>query len=485
VAVLKILVRLVEGVVIPRGARKWGSPGLSPLAKGQRALFIGYGFSVGQFAHKIVAQHIVNLGGEVSHLLPNEICPSYSRKWMKEKDGAGRHFDTASELSDFLVENSRGEYFFQRGLIDEYVRRAPRLFFVGQNWLPDSFLEMAHRVLDEAEKVMSHYSALVLVDTAYLQKGCLVSAAKSQGKPVWVLDPAGGWRSIADADGDRLERNVFLEAEQLLSHRPEILTEAQSYARDRFSGNIGSDIDVHFVYGAAASNTQDEPRKVLFLHAIRDAAGLPLKQTDRGELFATFLEWATQALEYVAEEPESWWIKPHPQQFLFPDENKIVQELMEAYSIPQEILRPDLDTRWVLTHRLPIYTHSGTIAVEAATHGYKAHVCSAMYSDRVSHISSSLEDMAKNYRLPLVEAAIAIEESQDIDVAQVMLLDRFSLDASELAPDFGSHSRSSVDAFEREERRQTLDVMWRYRKKAPHLRAEKIAREILSKSSNI
>ena len=479
-SVLAALESLIERIVIPRAAKKWVPTTPDERWLGQRVLFVGYGSPIGRLGHKVVAQHIRNLGGEAEHLLPIEVCPTYSRHWRKNEDAPGQLFDTASALTDFLVTHSRGEYFFKRGLIDEYIRRAPRSFFIGRNWLPDAFLEMAHRVLDDAGKLMAKYSALVLVDTAYLQKSSLVSAAKSQGKPVWALDPAGGWRKIADADKDRLERDWFSAAEQAIRKRTDVLIEAKEYARNRFAGNVGSDIDVHFVYGAAASYGEDEPRKVLFLHAIRDSAGLPLKQTDRGELFATFLEWASQALEYVAEEPGSWWIKPHPQKFLFPDENKIVQELMAEYAIPIEILRPDLNTKWVLSNRLPIYTHSGTIAVEAAVHGYRAHVCSGMYSDRISQVSSTLDEMARNYRLPFADAAENIDDPKDVGIAQILLFQRFQLAATELSPTAIPNFRSSTNSFELAERRQTFELLWRYRKRPAQVTARKIAHEILN-----
>lgn len=481
--ILHSLETLGEELIIPRGARKWFPIAPDQRAVGQKVLFVGYGGPVGRLGHKIVAQHLRNLGGQADHVLPSDVSSLYSRAWTKDIDGPGRLFETASDLTDYLVEAAKGDYFFKRGLIDEYVRRAPRNFFIGRNWLPDSFLDMAHSVLDEIKRTFAEYSSLVLVDEGYLQKSCLLSAAKSQAKPVWTLKPSGEWERIDDVDFDADGKSLFLQAQEWSLNRPEVILEARRYAQDRFSGNVTSDIDAHFVYGSNASNGQEEPRKILFLHAIRDASGLPLRDTRRGHLFASFLEWASQAMEYIAENPASWWIKPHPQLILFPDESKIVEELMDVHSIPREILRADLDTRWALTNRLPIYTHSGTIAIEAATHGYRAHVCSTIYSEQMSHISLTLDEMAANYLLPLEKAATPITEARDIDLARVMLLDRFPAVAKELAPAFVSYSRSSVGSAELAARRQTMDLLWRYRKQLPHATAHRIAREIVSESS--
>ena len=121
--------------------------------------------------------------------------------------------------------------------------------------------------------------------------------------------------------------------------------------------------------------------------------------------------------------------------------------------------------------------------MEAAVHGYRAHVCSGNYSDRLSKVSTTLEEMAWNYRLSIVEAAEPIENAEDIDIAQVLLLNRFLLSATDLAPSPVSHSRSTVNSAEIAERQQTIDLLVRYRKPAAHVTAHKIAWEILSESA--
>lgn len=197
---LNLLEWWANRVVIPAGVRRWS--GASPdglLATQQPILFMGYGSPTGRLAHRIVGEHLNALGLTVSHSTPAAVLSKYSRSWKKGTAGPGQRFSTPAELSDYLVDNSNGEYFFKRGVVDEYLRRAPRSFFVGDNWAPESFLTMANSVLEEANEFMERYSSLVVVDTAYLQKGALISAAKSQGKPVWVLDPAGRWREVPDA----------------------------------------------------------------------------------------------------------------------------------------------------------------------------------------------------------------------------------------------------------------------------------------------
>ncbi len=480
---LNFLEWLAIRVVIPAGVRKWSQASAAGVRATQKpVLFMGYGSPTGRLAHRIVGEHLNSFGYAVSHSTPPAVLSKYSRAWKKDVTGPGRRLSTPGELSDYLVDNSNGEYFFKRGVVDEYLRRAPRAFFVGDNWVPDSFLAMANSVLEEANELMEDRSSLVVVDTAYLQKGALISAAKSQGKPVWVLDPAGRWREVPDAGLEYLERAVYQEARNLQDFTPEVVSEADSYFSSRLAGSSESDIDARFVYGEDAASGTVQPRKILFLHAIRDAAGLPLRSAKEGHLFATFLEWATQALTFVAESPNDWWIKPHPQKFLFPDEEKILQDLVALAGIPADIVRPEIDTRWVLKNRLPVYTHSGTITVEAAAHGYKAHVCTDIYSSRLSNISFVLGDMAKQYRLPLAEASEKILSAEDVDTAKVVLFQKFLLFAKELSPGNVAYEGRTINEGEISERKRTLELLKRYGKEPAHARAAIIAHDIATRA---
>jgi len=452
------------------------------LARGGRVLFITYGSPISRLLVEIVGSKLKSRGFSFEMRLPKQILRSYQKKWVGDfEDSTASRFDSITQTIDFLVASCGGPYFFKRGVIDEFVRRAPVAVLTGNYSVPKDFLDMAHKCLEEAREYVAKFDAVVVTSTGYLQKNTIVATAFEANIPVWVLSPFGGWNRIReDSTADYLDENPFNQALSLAKKDFSVVEQARQYFSRRLSGTGALDIDARLVYSAQGKMGGANKRKILFLHAIRDANHLPLKGSQPSEYFSSFLEWTEFALSEVASAPNDWWIKPHPQSTLFPDEEEIVSAMCVRAGVPLDIIRPDLDTAWVLENFLPVFTCRGTIALETASLGYRANVATEIYSDVIASVPKTMEALSGAFQAPIETAATLIPEPRLLDIAKVMLWVRFNLPLSGLVSSrvvwqTSNRVRNKVD-----EVAQTIELALRYMGPKAHGLADMAAEELVS-----
>lgn len=475
----RLLSEVTRAALIPIGASQVEGLNFSRPELGIRPiLFIGYGGPIGLLPHLLVAHHLKKYGIRSEVRRPKNLIQAYSRDWTRSRTEATMLFDSARALTKALVKGFPDQYFLSRGIIDEFFRRAPHRMFLGSKWFPDAYPRMVANVVVEAEKLLESYSGLVVVDSAYLVKGALTAAAKKQGKPVWNLDLDGRWKLVREGPRLRGTKGFAAEAQKAIRDDSAVLRRAQDYVHARFEGANRKDIDSFFAYSGFRGDSSPSPRKVLFLHAIRDAGGLPLGGTDGDLSFESFLEWTEFTLEKVAQQPDYWWVKPHPQRLLFPDEKMLADILLDRYGIPLEIVKSDLDTRWVLRNGWPIYTHSGTVALEAAAMGQRPFVASSTFSPAIANVPTSKSDLEKQLLLRPEEAMHNLSDKER-QLAVVSLYRRFQFDAAEIGVTFVRGPRKTKDWNSPEaELAQARELFMNYQKQNTHQKADQLAKEI-------
>ena len=446
------------------------------------ALFVVYGSPVSRVIAGLVGKHLSMHGYRQLISTPKKLLTSYSKEWLADLDNASHRFSSIDQLTRFIEQELTGHYFFKRGVIDEFIRRVPRQFLTRRYQVPNSFLETAARCLEEARSVVSRVNVVVLTSSGYLQKNALIAAAFEAKKPVFILSPFGGWSMLGeDSTFDYLSETPVNQALEMMQANPSVVGEANSYFDSRLSGRGKLDIDAELVYSGKNEQAAHEYRKVLFLHAIRDANHLPLAGTKRFEFFTTFLDWTEFALKEVAKSPDEWWIKPHPQSHLFPDEEQIVRDLAEKCGVPQRVIAPDLDTRWVLQSKMPVFTCRGTIALEAAARGYMATVATEVYSNRICWVPESITQAAEQYQKKLAQFSSVSLESPDVDLAKVMLFARFLLPLKRIVPRNLGWQQGSRLQYELFELRILLELLARYCTLSTHREAKRVAEDVLSR----
>lgn len=311
-------------------------------------------------------------------------------------DGQNFQFETFSQLVDFLEDLGKGSPRMARGIIDSFIRICSPNVFFGDFRVDNLFVEHITKTVSRAEAIVSASSGIVLADSAYVENCAVVVEAERQSKPCWVLQPEGRFfRAFSGVDEENLALNASKVSELIASDR-ELVRKAEQYSDKRFSGLAARDYDAKAAFrGRDRIDRQSEKKKVLFLHAFRDANLIPLRTAEgaHATLFRTYFEWTDFAFSVIAESPNDWLIRPHPLSKAFPSDTEILNFLVDKHSLQSVPLVADLSTTAVLRSKLPVFTHSGTIALETATFGYKSVVCSQKFPSEVVVQPSSREDL--------------------------------------------------------------------------------------------
>jgi hypothetical protein len=474
------IVALLSRIVIPRLARLWG-PRTKQTTRTQNVFLVEYGTPACVLQHELLAEHLRLQGANAERFSTSTILGPKVKYWSQSETQKGKRFASFGEAVSYILTSTSVDYHFQRGVLDEYIRRAPADWLVKDFFVPDVLLDLARNVRAEAESSLRNCSALVLAESSYLKRRALLSVARQNGIPCWILSPKGQWLLIDDSQDEDSVDNLYADTSALISLEPEIVGRAKSYIDKRFKGKTLGDIDAPLVYrhrSVAAGVIED--RKILFLHALRDANQLSLRTKENSEFLPTYLEWTDLAFREISKNPLDWWIKPHPSRFNWPDELKIVSSLLSKHGVPQEILRPDLNTSEVLARRLPVYTHSGTIALEAASLGYRAHVCSSTIPSELSNQSTDFHSFEAAYALDLANAAGSPLDASASELASVILYLKFLRRALKISPRITSVDRSTKSNFMKSLRKQSLQFSRVVCTPSAHRLAASLASEILA-----
>ena len=307
-----------------------------------------------------------------------------------------RRFHTFSGLVDFLESLGEDSPRMARAIIDSFVRSCDLSVFSGNFVVKESFVRTVFETVSRAANLVSGASALVIADSAYIGNSAIVVEAEKQKKRCWVLQPEGRFfQAFSGVDEETLGLGLP-EVRDIMAHHPDVLKGAERYFDDRRGGLLDADYDAKVAYvGRSDLERHHFGKKVLFLHAFRDANLIPL-QTETGEassLFRTYFEWTDFAFSVIRERPDDWLIRPHPLSKAFPSDSIILDYLISKHDLQNVPILESESTDAILNSQLPIFTHSGTVALESAALGYKAVVCSRRFPSEVCFLPSSTQEL--------------------------------------------------------------------------------------------
>ena len=474
-----VLQHLFATIFIPVWSRMFAREAAGSL--NLRVLLVGYSTPACVLQHSMLAQHLRLSGATTKVAKTPDILGPDPKSWTNDDGTEGKTFGSFNELVRFILSETSTDYHFQRGTLDEYLRQAPLEWLTRDFYVPNSFIEIAHKIRGEAQLLLETYSALVLAESAYLKKRALLSVARERDIPVWILSPKGEWLRIDDSKDEDSGDEGYAAVRASTLEDLNLVNRARSYVEQRFQGETAGDIDAPLVYGSQVRSLRTlEPRKVLFLHSIRDANQLSLRTKENASFFPTYLEWTEAAFAEISKNPDDWWIKPHPTRISSPDEYRIIEVLLARYKLPPEIVRSDLDTKEILQNRFPVYTHSGTIALETAVHGYKAHVCSSTIPHEISIVSLDRASFRNRYSLSLQSARTPIHDEESRDTASVLLYRKFLRPARAMSPQIPFPDKSSKESYRKSLSSQTFQFLGVSLRPSAHRKASKLASEIMA-----
>lgn len=263
-------------------------------------------------------------------------------------------------------------------------------------------------------------SAIVLPDSAYLGNQILKSAFFEIGRPVFTVNPDGTFRRLSKPQYS--EYSVTPESLRSFaansSRSPNVVDD---YVTARFSGTARTDLDSGSAFRPRRNARVRQTRKVLFLHAFRDANNLTWEDSLP---FQSFVQWADASLGHIAKnDPDSWYIKGHPMAHVYADDVAVLQELMHKHGLPQHLLELCPPTTEILAAKMPIYTNTGTIVLETLAHGYKSFFVGPRFAPSLGVRASTRSEWFSFLSLSTANAIVASSSEVKIspNIARLMI----------------------------------------------------------------
>ena len=388
-------------------------------------------------------------------------------------------FSSFSDLAQGILRICDGDTVLARGALDEFLRHCPVMSFFEEFKIDSNFLDRIPIAKREADEVMSRFSGLVVADGAYLNNRALISAALRANKPVRVFNPDGRWLPVSRHKDEDTNQVDFRALCMSLTAQSPRLIEAENYLAARFSGKA-QDLDSGGVFsGGPEVPTELPPKKVFFLNVVRDANQIPLEEPAAGySVFSSYFEWADFCLGEIAKRPHEWVVKLHPSAKFYGGEEEIQAGLLRKHSIPQELVDSCPTTSFILANKWPVYTHSGTIGIETAVSGYRAHVCSTRWPPELVHIARSKKELVDQLRRPIALAASRIGDPNQIMGAKVLLREYGRPEEPLLMPRRPQPDRTSSGRFFVSLILQATSLMGRYLLPRTRARLREIAQEL-------
>lgn len=440
-----------------------------------RVILMPYETPACRFQHKSLAAHIQRYAGAKSDVI--------NSKFFKELDYENSYqdlkFDSFADLSHGIIGLCQGDLIFATGVIDSFIAKCSSDTFFGHFVIPKDFVKLIHATKIQARDLILDCSAIVLADGAGMHNRALISSALNLGGKAYIFNPDGDWLEFTEQHGEN--HRDFARYLKMLS--PEeyksTLAKANTFLDFRFKGKQ-KDLDSPGVFSEKTVPITDSAKKVLFMHVFRDANQVPLDQASTQQsLFSSYFEWADFCLREVAKKPEEWQVKLHPSSKFYGDEIEVQLLLLKKHGISLDLVDSCPTTHQILQNRWPIFTHSGTIALESAVYGYRSHVCSRRHPEQLVHLAGSKSQLVEQLRKPpsSIEGTLG---AADNEMARLLLHWSFTHDLPLLAPKNPQPNRGSALKFQFTLMTQEISLMGRYLRPSTQVQLKKMAQEILS-----
>lgn len=456
-AVTQILGILSLWLLDVRDKPDHGAPQPRASNTGSELVFFPYSTGACLTQHKAFAAYVSRRGIDVRVWDANARMRFVSSKFpVLSSDSSRIEFSSLNQLVDYLEEFVAGDSVLARGLIDSFLRLCPADALGSKPYLTQSFLDWATTQIRAGREFANRSRGVVFGDSVYLPNRAIMSSALAKGAPVWVINPLGRFRRVSES-ADEVFSTMELEfLREAVGRDSRVLIEAKDYLNRRYSGKDLSDFDSAVAFGGDSAIGVPE-KKILFLHVFRDANGLPVSDSSRS-LFRTYLEWADFVLSSIADCEDQWAIKPHPSGRYYEGDKEILDAMLSRYGLENVQRLDNVPTAEILKKRVPVYTHSGTVALETATFGFKAFTCSLLFPREFTTPSLTFEDLTEALRIPFHDAVPRIQSEELSELAGVALYLRSKGDGFKFSPKRAHPDKSGVLRYRFSELRQQVDL---------------------------
>lgn len=299
-----------------------------------------------------------------------------------------------------------------RGAFDEYRKDSSISELFEKSALNSTLIERILNQIDIAEEIVKENMSIVVPDIAYTKSRSIKHYSKIYDKKVFIINPYGEVRDISK--NESLDPDPSID--EISSMRNnfdkdfDIQNAATEYFRRRIEGEITQDPDALRAFNKREriKHLDFTDKKVLFLHCIADSANVPIQILSNDDLLLNdYFLWTREMFRIISQDPSKWLIKVHPASKFYPKDYEIISRLILQFQIPTEIIIPeDCSTLEVLQSNAPIFTHSGTIALESAALGQRSICIAGRYGDEIAlnvRTFKTIENLARSSTASLQE----------------------------------------------------------------------------------
>jgi hypothetical protein len=347
---------------------------------------------------------------------------------------------TFSEQVEFIIRTLNKNKNLALSAVDSFVRTCKFKQFFDKDTLDDTFIQnlfAAKRCLDEDGHNLNfdNYDHIFMPDSAYLSNSIYKYFNETNGAKISILHPYGNYFSLYKGESDYQVSDKLLN--EILGRRSRTeITQSEYYKKLRMSGK-SADLDSRVAYSdLKIHHSSHDFRKVLFLHAVRDANNLYPVQPSEPNLFNTYFEWMNFMISAISEgNPERWYIKIHPMSSLYENDRQIVENILSRYGLENKLNEFIPSTKSIIEAKMPVFTHSGTIALETASIGYKSIVVGSRYSDKLVKKVKTHEELYNLTVKDSEENCVEVLPEEISEAATIILHNHFGkLNASSISP---------------------------------------------------
>lgn len=424
-----------------------------------KIVFFPYSTPACVLQHSLIAGVMRSNGYDAKVLRRKEISPSVEDPFLAM---SRRDVETSEPHSDYrslfreLERVAGGNPWIARGLIDDFLKKAPTRNLTTSRKLPNNLKSLVEKTVEKTRQTLGEATHVVLSDSAYLRNQAIISEALRKSARVFVLNPDGRFVQITETRNESFEVVDFRATLHDLERNPGKINRAEAFFERRFSPSdsfANSPDQKQF-----ESSDSSDRRKILFLHVFRDANLIPIsKSLGRWySPFKTYLEWTDFCFSIISENPEEWEIRPHAASRYYSGEKDILDYLLKRHNLNNIRLSRASSTASILASGMPVFTHSGTVALEAASFGNQPVTCVGTLPDELARKALTHEDLASLLRQPVQELCYPKLSAEAMKVAKFLLHARFEPSSRVFVPEPRQPNRDSQRSFRTSEIKQQL-----------------------------
>ena len=288
-----------------------------------------------------------------------------------------------------LKEYERGNEIW-RGMADDYRKKCGVSEFFDHSPYNENVIGQIEFSYLKALELIEKYDIFFLTDLAYTFSRTIHFLAKQKNKSVYILNPHGQLLNVSSKSRYPSQNNTIAEFDtdlHLITNdlRQQLLKSSEKYFANRIKGTIKSDREALRAYNSFTSSNISNSCNILMLHCIRDASrDLPSKEQKYDLESDDYFIWTKKMFSQITNQQEKWKIKIHPSSAQYPGETEIIDRLAEDFQIKASCFQDVPATSDIIANQMPVFTYSGTIALETAAAGFKSYVFGTTYPEWIA-----------------------------------------------------------------------------------------------------